>query len=129
MKIRVITDLYPIKPDEKKTPKIYHQISGAHFANHFLAIENEDIINSIRYHTTGRENMSKLEKLICLADSIEPIREYEGVEKMRDTAKQSLDRALLMSFDRLIEYIKYRGLNMNPQTVKARDFLKGQING
>ncbi len=113
--------------DELETPKIYHQISGAHFAKNTFGLSDEDILNSIRYHTTGRENMSKLEKLICLADSIEPMRDYEGVEQMRETAKSDLDCALLMSFERLIKYIKQRGLKMNPQTLSARNYLKGSM--
>lgn len=112
--------------DEKNTPKIWHQISGAHFAKHTFGIDNEDILGAIRYHTTGREGMSPLEKLICLADSIEPGRDYDGVDKMRETAKTNLDAALLMSFDRLVDYIKERGLNMNPQTLNARNYLKGK---
>ncbi len=108
--------------DELACPKIYHQISGAHFAKHFLGITDNDILNSIRYHTTGREGMSTLEKLICLADSIEPLRDYDGVDKMRKTAKTDLDGALLMSLDRLIDFVKQRGLVLNEQTVKARDY-------
>lgn len=114
--------------DELATPKIYHQISGAHFAHVNFGIDDEDILNSVRYHTTGREGMSRLEKLVCLADSIEPTRDYPGVEKMRETAETDIDRALLLSFDRLIEFIRERGLNMNEQTLKARDRLRKEIN-
>jgi len=78
----------------------------------------------VRYHTTGRAGMSKLEKLICLADSIEPSRDYEGVDKMREAARRDLNEALLLSFDRLIEYIKQRGLNMNKTTLSARDSIR-----
>ncbi len=109
--------------DELKSPKIWHQISGAHFAKYTLGIDNEDMLNAVRYHTTGRVGMSKLEKLVCLADSIEPRRDYEGVDRMRDIAKTSLDKALVLSFDRLIDYIKQRGLTMNEMTLKARDYL------
>ncbi len=113
-----------LSDDERDCPKIWHQISGAHFAKTVFGIQNDDIINAVRYHTTGRENMSKLEKLICLADSIEPTRDYDGVEKMRSVAERDLDAALLLSFERLIDYIKARGLNMNETTLKARDFLR-----
>ena len=113
--------------DELETPKIYHQISGAHFARKRFGIEDGDILNAVRYHTTGREGMSRLEKLICLADSIEPGRDYPGADMMRQTARTSLDRALLMSFDRLIEFIKQRGLNMNEKTLKARDYLRKEL--
>lgn len=116
-----------LSDDDFNSPKIWHQISGAHFAKHTLGIENEDVINAVRYHTTGRAGMSRLEKLICLADSIEPTRDYDGVENMRNIAKQSLDRALLLSFDRLVEYIKQRGLSMNKTTLTARDYLREEI--
>lgn len=110
--------------DEQKSPKIWHQISGAHFAKTHFGIENSDIINAVAYHTTGRENMSALEKLICLADSIEPTRDYEGVDAMRKAAESSLDTALLMSLERLVSYVGERGLYLNQQTLKALSFLK-----
>ena len=108
--------------DEKLSPKIHHQISGAHFAKTVFGIDNEDILNAIRYHTTGRVGMSKLEKLVCLADSIEPIRDFEGVAKMREIAEHDREKALIMSFDRLIDYVKKRGLYLNKQTKQARDY-------
>ena len=110
--------------EDRDCPKIWHQISGAHFAKNTLGIEDEDIINAVRYHTTGRAGMSKLEKLICLADSIEPSRDYDGVGKMREAAERDLNEALLLSFDRLIEYIKQRGLNMNKTTLSARESIR-----
>ncbi len=116
-----------LSDNDKQSPKIWHQISGAHFAKHTLGIENDDIINAVRYHTTGRAGMSKLEKLVCLADSIEPTRNYDGVENMRKTAETDLDKALLLSFERLIEYVNIRGLSMNNTTLKARDFLREEI--
>ena len=117
-----------VTDEEKRCPKIHHQITGAHFAKNVFKIEDEDILNAIRYHTTGRKNMSKLEMLVCLADSIEPSRDYEGVEKMREVAKISLEKSLYLCFDRLLKYIKQRGLEIHPQTSEARDWLKGIIN-
>lgn len=113
--------------DERDCPKIWHQISGAHFARHTLLIENDDIINAVRYHTTGRAGMSPLEKLICLCDSIEPSRDYDGVDKMRSAAERDLNEALLLSFDRLIEYIRQRGLNMNKTTLLARESIRKEL--
>lgn len=113
--------------DDIASPKVLHQITGAHFAEHTLGMTDGDQLNAIRWHTTGRENMSRLEKLICLADSIEPLREYPGVDRMREIAGISIDRALLMSFDRLISYVRERGLHMNRQTLKAREYLRKEI--
>ncbi len=113
-----------LSDEDRDCPKIWHQISGAHFAKAEFGIDDEDIINAVRFHTTGRAGMSKLEKLICLADSIEPTRDYDGVDKMREAALRDLNEALLLSFDRLIEYIKIRGLKMNKTTLAAREDLK-----
>ncbi|MBQ8606261.1 MAG: bis(5'-nucleosyl)-tetraphosphatase (symmetrical) YqeK [Clostridia bacterium] len=118
-----------LSEEDRLCPKIYHQISGAHFAKTEFDLQDEDILNAIRYHTTGRVGMSKLELLVCLADSIEPTRDYAGVEKMRKTARTSLEKALCMCLDRTIEFIKQRGLYMHSQTVKARDWLKGNTDG
>jgi len=87
-------------------------------------IHDEDIINAVRYHTTGRDGMSVLEKIIYLADAIEPGRNYPGVDKIREAAEQSLDDACLLSMERSIKYIRERGLFLHGDTIKARDYLK-----
>lgn len=94
-------------------------------------IEDEDIINAVRYHTTGRENMSLLEKIIYLADAIEPGRAYPTVDEARALAEKSLDAACLFSMERSIQYIRERGLFLHEDTIKARDYLlkKGDVYG
>lgn len=93
-------------------------------------IEDEDIINAVRYHTTGRENMSLLEKIIYLADAMEPGRAYPGVDQLREIAEESLDQACLFSMERSINYIRERNLFLHEDTIKARDYLKkGDVYG
>lgn len=93
-------------------------------------IEDEDIINAVRYHTTGRENMSLLEKIIYLADAMEPGRAYPGVDQLRKIAEESLDQACLFSMERSINYIRERNLFLHEDTIKARDYLKkGDVYG
>ena len=75
--------------------KLWHAISGSAFVKAELGITDEDIINSIRYHTTGRENMTVLEKVIFVADFISADRDYDGVERMRKIADKDLDEAVL----------------------------------
>ena len=65
-------------------PEILHGPVGAWIAENEFHITNEDILNAIRYHTTGRANMSKLEKIIYIADMIEPNRKFDGVEELRE---------------------------------------------
>lgn len=86
-------------------------------------IYDEDILNAVRYHTTGRAGMSVLEKVIYLADAIEPGRNYPTVDDLRKTAETSLDQACLDSMERSIKYIRERKLFLHEDTIKARDYL------
>lgn len=86
-------------------------------------IKDQDILNAVRFHTTGRANMSKLEKIIYLADAIEPNRSYPGIEEIRELAYQKLAEACLAALTHSIEYISCRGLYLDQDTVMARDNL------
>lgn len=100
--------------------KLYHQISGAAYARCVLKIDNKDVINAIRYHTTGRANMSLLEKIIYLADYISDDRDYEDVEIMREKAyNKSLDEAMLFAIKYIIKDIVGKGVVLHPDTVDA----------
>lgn len=112
-------------------------LSPAYFDNNNLAhgkiaaivmerdyhITDQDIINAVSFHTTGRAGMSLLEKIIYLADAIEPNRVYPGVKELRELAMEDLDRACLQSLEKNIEYIRNRGVYLDEDTLKARDEL------
>lgn len=74
--------------------EILHGPVGAWIAENEFNISNDDILNAIRFHTTGRAGMSKLEKIIYIADMIEPNRKFPGVEALRSVANRNLDEAL-----------------------------------
>lgn len=83
--------------DERYLPwenEILHGPVGAVIAKQEFQIDDEDILNAIRHHTTGRPQMSKLEKIIYVADMIEPNRKYDGVEKLRELAIEDIDVAM-----------------------------------
>lgn len=86
-------------------------------------IEDEDIINAVSYHTTGRPGMSLLEKIIYIADAIEPNRNYPGVEALREAAKHDLNEACLLSLTRTIEYVQGQGNYLDQDTLLARDYF------
>lgn len=90
-------------------------------------IHDKDIINAVSYHTTGREHMSRLEKIIYIADAIEPNRIYPDVDELRYLAFQNLDEACLESLNRTIDYIIKQGLFLDHNTVMARDSLLKEI--
>ena len=86
-------------------------------------IRDEDIINAVAYHTTGRAGMSDLEKIIYLADAIEPGRRYPGVEELRRLAYTNLNKACIKAMSRSIDYIKSRGMELDRDTLRAKNFL------
>lgn len=85
--------------------KILHQFTGAFVAEHTFGITDEDVLNAIRYHTTGRENMSSLEKLIYLSDMAEPGRGFEGVEKIREAFNRDLDECMYVALKTTIGFL------------------------
>lgn len=78
-------------------PKLWHSISGSVYVQTHLGITDEDIINAIRYHTTGRAGMSLLEKIIYTADYTSAERSYNGADIMRQKSRESLEEAMIFS--------------------------------
>jgi len=98
-----------------------HSKIAAHVMERDYHVQDRDVINAVRFHTTGRANMSRLEKIIYLADAIEPNRSYPGVGKIRKLADRDLDEACLASLQHSIDYVTCRGLYLDQDTVMARD--------
>ncbi len=80
-----------------KNLQITHGLVATIIMKEKMGIEDIDILNAVEYHTTGRNNMSVLEKIIYLADIIEPLRKFNGVEKLRKLAFIDIDKAMIES--------------------------------
>ncbi len=80
---------------EKNTKKLWHAISGAAYVEHILNVNDLDIINAIRYHTTAKAGMTKFEKIIYLADFTSADRDYDDVDVIREYVDKSLDEAFI----------------------------------
>ncbi|MDE7389877.1 MAG: nicotinate-nucleotide adenylyltransferase [Lachnospiraceae bacterium] len=102
---------------EKSTQKLWHSIAGAAFVRDVMGIDNEDVFNAIRYHTSGRANMSLLEKVIYIADFTGAERDYDGVDKMRALADRSLEEAMAFGLSFSIADLAQRSLAIDPNTV------------
>ena len=109
-------------------PNISHGKIAAEVMKDKFAIRDKELIDAVAYHTTGRVGMSKLEKIIFLADAIEPGRDYPGVEETRNLAYIDLDKACMHVMDRSIEFIKSKGDKLDKDTVNAREDLKEKLN-
>lgn len=103
---------------------VAHQYSGAFVAKNHFGVEDEEILNAIRYHTTGRENMTPLEKLIFLADLLEEGRTYEGVEELRKAFAASMDNGLRAALKRQVKYLESTGGKIDAHTLAALKFIE-----
>jgi predicted HD superfamily hydrolase involved in NAD metabolism len=108
--------------------ELWHAPVGAEVVKKEFAIHDEDVLNAIRYHTSGRVDMSLLEKVVCLADYLEPGRDFPGIEGLREMSREDLDRALLACFDNTIKFLLSRGKKVFPLTLMARNDLVDQVN-
>ncbi len=86
-----------------------------------FAVTNRDVLEAIRVHTTGKVGMSKLDKIIFLADYIEPNREFPGVDMLRKAADEDLDTAVLLGYDTTLRYLLDQQLSIYPLTILGRN--------
>lgn len=94
--LKIITDFGIMLNDiELSTKKLWHQCAGMAYVAGHLGVEDQDVLNAIRYHTSGRSNMSLLEKVLFIADFTSRDRNYNGVENMRKLAETSLESAMI----------------------------------
>lgn len=96
---------------------VLHAFAGADCAKTAYGVTDEDVLRAIRLHTTGDAGMTKLDRIIYLADMIEPSRDFDGVEEIR--AQTSLDAMLRLAFSRSIWYINKKGGDVHPATLRA----------
>ncbi|MCR6096814.1 bis(5'-nucleosyl)-tetraphosphatase (symmetrical) YqeK [Salipaludibacillus agaradhaerens] len=99
--------------------ELLHAFVGAHYVKEELGVKDEAVLSAICWHTTGRENMTIEDKIVFLADFIEPGRTFEAAEKVRITAAQDLDKACLECLIHTICYLTNKGVPVYPETFKA----------
>ncbi|MDG0812071.1 bis(5'-nucleosyl)-tetraphosphatase (symmetrical) YqeK [Cohnella rhizosphaerae] len=107
--------------------ELWHAHVGAWAVREELGIADEEVLDAVRYHTSGRENMTLLDRIVCLADYMEPSRAFPGVERIRALAETSLNEALVAGFDSTIVHLLEKGKTVFPLTVLARNDLVREI--
>ena len=108
---------------EREHPKLLHAKSGAVIAREIFG-EAEEVCSAIEWHTTGRDDMSMLEKLVYLADYMEPNRSMDGIEELRRLTWTDPDAALMMGLEMTMAYVRSRGAKVDPHSAAALRFLK-----
>ena len=117
-----------ISESEKKNPFLLHAKVGGFLAMHTYHIQDEDIINAILNHTTGRPKMSLLEKIIFVADYIEPERkDAPNLTFIRKIAFENLDNALVMILKDTLEYLQHKKYDIDPMTEKTYLYYKNVL--
>lgn len=104
---------------ERSAQKLWHAMLAAAYLENELQITDRDILNAVRYHTTARENMSLLEKVLFIADFISADRDYSGVETMRHAAQVSLEEAMLEGITFNLKDLAENYRPIHPDTVLA----------
>ena len=110
---------------ERNSGSLLHSKAGAVLAQTKYGVRDEDILNAIRYHTTGRPGMSLLEKIVFAADYLEPGRDSApGLPKVRKLAFESIDDCVLQILKDTLMYLGTTGADVDPMTQKTYDFYK-----
>lgn len=113
--------------EELAAPQVIHAKYGRYLAVHKYGIIDEDILNAIAYHTTGRANMSRLEKIIFIADYIEPLRDKaEDLDHVRPLAFQDLNACMQAILEGTVQYLEGRHVQIAPDTFEALRWFQNQ---
>ncbi len=116
---------------EIKNPALIHAKLGAIVAKNDYGITDNEILSAIRFHTTGKPNMTLLEKIIYISDYIEPGRtSIPDIENIRKTCFEDLNKGLVTILGSSLTYIKEKGFLLDPQTLETYNFyVKEEQNG
>ncbi len=121
-----LCERYAIQLDEMErgAVKLLHAKTGAALAEHVFG-QPEEVCQAICWHTTGKADMTLLEKILYIADYMEPTRNFDGVERLRELAYVDLNAAVLLGTEMTVEEMRGYASPVHPNTLAARDFLKG----
>lgn len=103
--------------------ELWHAPVGAYLVKTEAGITDEDVLQAIRFHTTGNKNMTKLDKIIFLADYIEPGRRFPGVDEVREVAAKNLNEAVIMALKNTIKFLLDKNQMIYPDTLETYNSL------
>ena len=115
--------------DEKRVQKgLLHADLGAEFIKRDYNIDDKEIYDAVKYHTMGRRDMTILDKIIYLADFIEPNRrDFDGLSELKELCKKDLDEAMLFAINLSISFVTGKGKTLHKQTVDTKDYFQKKI--
>lgn len=108
---------------DREHPKLLHAVTGAAVAEQVFG-EKPEVVQAIRWHTSGKANMTTLEKIIYVADYMEPNRDFPGVERLRQLAWTNLDAALYLGLEMAVTHVREQGEVVGRYSLEAMEFLE-----
>ena len=112
--------------DTLSSPQLLHSFVGACELKEHFGIDDPEVFDAVYYHTVGKEDMPVLTAIVYIADAIEPLRDYPGVEAIRAEAHQSLDRAVYMYTHHMTDYVIKKGQKVHPNAYKVLKFYESK---
>ena len=118
----------PVDPVEEAQPILLHAKLGVYYAirKYGVSPDDREVLDAIRYHSTGTADMTQTAKIVFLADLIEPGRDFEGVEEIREASFKNLDRGMLLSYENTIRYLLEDGLLIHPDAIAGYNQLAAE---
>jgi len=116
--------------EEEEHPQLLHGKLGAFLAKRDYGLEDEEILRAIMYHTTGYMDMNTLDKILFVADYIEPNRKnFDDLDKIRKAAFEDLDKAVVLKIESVISYLRGKDANcyIDKLTMETYIFFKGNL--
>ena len=110
---------------QQKNPKTLHALTGSLVAERLFG-ENDAVVQAVRHHTTGKADMNLLEKIIYVADYMEPNRKFPGVETLRELAFSDLDAAVKLGLTMTFQLLKQQGKEVSSESLEALAWLEGK---
>ena len=106
-----------------QNPKTLHALTGSLVAERIFG-ENQNVVSAIRCHTTGKADMNLLEKIIYVADYMEPNRDFPGVERLRELAYKDITAALKLGLEMTLTMLRQQGREISPESGQALAYLE-----
>ena len=111
----------------KRPAPVWHGYAASVLCQTQWGVTDPEILSAIRCHTTGKPGMSKLDKIIYLADMTSAERDWPGVDDLRALEMQDLDRALCDALKRSIDFVEEKGGSLDPESVAAYEYAKAHL--
>lgn len=123
-----LIDQKHLDPDLKNWGNnIWHGVVGAHMISSEFGLQDQEILQAIQRHTVGAADMTLLDKVLYVADYIDPGRDFPGVEQARSISKASLDKAVAFETAQTVAYLAKKGIPIYPQTIETYNAYVGYL--